>query len=241
MQKKVRAVVLGVMKYSEKNSIAQVLTDSCGRLALLLPQAATRGARLRAACFMPLSLVEMQVDLRPGRELSRFSQVSLTTPLVRIHSDPVRGAIALFVAEFLAHTVRADEHGPALWQYVEQSVILLENARRGVANFHICFLYHIGPLLGIQPDISSYHDGWWFDLDGGVFTPTRPQGANRLDPGQAAALHRISHITFDNMHLFRFTREQRGEVLALMLNYFRLHYSTIGSMRSPEVLSQLFV
>ena len=54
MYRKITAIVLNVMKYSDKNSIAHVYSDECGRMALLVPQGSTRGARMRNAAFMPL-------------------------------------------------------------------------------------------------------------------------------------------------------------------------------------------
>ena len=68
MYRKITAIVLNVMKYSDKNSIAHVYSDECGRMALLVPQGSTRGARMRNAAFMPLSIVEMEVRVVPGRK-----------------------------------------------------------------------------------------------------------------------------------------------------------------------------
>ncbi|MDD6025614.1 MAG: hypothetical protein PUD26_03320 [bacterium] len=42
------------------------------------------------------------------------------------------------------------------------------------------------------------------------------------------------------MHLFRYNRAERGEIIDIMIEYFRIHFSTIGSMKSPDVLKQLF-
>ena len=57
MYEKTRGIVLHVIKYSDKNSIAHVYTDTHGRMAFLLPQGATRAARMRNAMFMPLSVL----------------------------------------------------------------------------------------------------------------------------------------------------------------------------------------
>ena len=46
MYEKLQCIVLNVMKYSDKNSIAHVYSDRRGRMAFLLPQGSTRGARL---------------------------------------------------------------------------------------------------------------------------------------------------------------------------------------------------
>ena len=53
-------------------------------------------------------------------------------------------------------------------------------------------------------------------------------------------LVKIARMNYGNMHLFRFNRQQRSRLLALMLDYYRLHSSTLGTLRSPEILSALF-
>jgi DNA repair protein RecO (recombination protein O) len=48
-------------------------------------------------------------------------------------------------------------------------------------------------------------------------------------------------MTFSNLHLFRFSREQRNAVLDAVIAYYRMHNSTVGTLKSPEILKQLFV
>ena len=72
MYEKIRCIVLNVIKYSDKNSIAHVYTDKRGRMAFLLPQGSTRGARMRNAIFMPLSVIELEANLQPGKDIYSF-------------------------------------------------------------------------------------------------------------------------------------------------------------------------
>ena len=48
-------------------------------------------------------------------------------------------------------------------------------------------------------------------------------------------------MTFAGLNHFRFNRDERNRVLDTIIAYYRLHNSTIGTLRSPEVLKQLFV
>ena len=240
MYRKITAIVLNVMKYSDKNSIAHVYSDECGRMALLVPQGSTRGARMRNAAFMPLSIVEMEVRVVPGRDIYNFRDSRTVMPLATIYGDPVRSAVAMFVSEFLCHVIQENERNDALFDYIKQSILLLNDSRTAPANFHLCFVYHLGALLGIQPDDESFAPGSWFDMTEGIFVQHIPATTHRLAPMQALALHRLSRITFANMHLFRYNRAERGEIIDIMIEYFRIHFSTIGSMKSPDVLKQLF-
>ena len=241
MYDKLRGIVLNVIKYNERHNIAHVYTDQRGLMAFLIPQGTTRGSRLWNALFMPLSLIEMEARISPGRDLSTFRDVRRYELLSSIYANPVKNAIALFVSELLTHVIHEPERNGALYRYVEQSIVLLENMQAGVANFHICFLYHLGAHLGIQPDVDTYRQGYWFDMDNGVFIPSPRSGVHLLQPDEAQVINLLSHMTFAGLHHFKFNRAERNRVLDTIITYYRLHNSTIGSLRSPEILKQLFV
>ena len=81
---------------------------------------------------------------------------------VSIMGDPVKTAIALFMGELLTRVIQEHERNEALYAFLEGSVRLLEEQRRGVANFHICFLFRLGRFIGIEPDTGGYAPGrWW--------------------------------------------------------------------------------
>ena len=205
MYEKTRGIVLHVIKYSDRNSIAHLYTDTHGRMSFLLPQGNTRQARIRNAMFMPLSLIEFEARITTGRDLASFKDCRYTAPFTRLYSDPAKSAVAMFISELLTRSIQESERNLPLFNFIATSAQLLDSLDRGVANFHICFLYHLGAFVGIQPDTAT-----------------------------------LSRMTFANLHLFRFNRDQRNEILDIALSYYRLHNSTIGDMKSPDILRQVF-
>ena len=241
MQEKLEGIVINVIKYNEKHNIAHIYTDKLGMLAFLVRQGTTHASRMRNAMFMPLSLIEFEARLQPGRELGTLHDVRRAAMLMSIYIDPMKNAIAMFLSELLSHTIHEQEQNMVLYSYIKSCIMRLERAQSSVANFHICFLYRLGQFIGIQPDIESYQEGYWFNMNEGVFTQSPHAGMKSLPPAQAQVLPLLSRMTFDNMHHFKFTREQRNEMLEIILGYYRLHHSTLGTLRSPDVLRQLFV
>ena len=122
-----------------------------------------------------------------------------------------------------------------------QEMQLLEQLPDHVANFHICFLYHLGAHLGIQPNLEGYSKDSWFDMTDGVFVPSAVRGHNLLQPQEAQVIYLLSRMTFSNMGFFRFNREERNRMLDVIIGYYRLHNASIGTLRSPDILKQLFV
>ena len=241
MYEKLKGIVLNTIRYSDKHNIVHIYTDERGLMSFAVPQGKTQAARMRNAMLMPLSLVEMEAALRPGRDVATMRDLRRAFPLTTIYSDPVKNAIAMFISELLTHVIQEPEGNEPLFRYIEQSVQLLEQMTDHVANFHICFLYHLGGHLGIQPNVESYSQGHWFDMTDGVFVPATVQGHQHLPPQEAQVIHLLSRMTFANMGAFRFNREERNRVLDVIINYYRLHNAAIGTLRSPDILKQLFV
>ena len=241
MQEKLNGIVLHVLQYSDKNSIVHILTDRCGRMSFLLPQGNTKSARMRNAMFMPLSIIELEAKIIPGKELHSFREARSTIALTKIYSDPVKNAIAMFISELLSRSIQESEENIPLFRLIKTSIELLNEIDNGVANFHIWFLFNLGAFLGIQPDIETYNEGFWFDMSNGVFTHDRPLHSHYLTPQEAPVILLLSRMTIRNLHHFRFNRSQRGDILDIALTYYRLHNSMIGNLRSPDILKQLFI
>lgn len=241
MYEKLKGVVLNTIRYSDRHNIVHIYTDGRGLMSFAVPQGRTYAARMRNAILMPLSLVDLEAAVRTGRELSVLREVRRNYPLSTLYSDPVKNAISLFISELLTHVIQEPEGNISLFRYIEQSVQLLEQMTGSVANFHICFLYHLGAHLGIQPNVESYQKGYWFDMTEGVFTPLAVRGHALLQPQEAQVIHLLSRMTFSNMTVFRFNREERNRMLDVIINYYRLHNAAIGTLRSPDILKQLFV
>ena len=241
MYEKLRGIVLNTIRYSDKHNIVHIYTDGRGLMSFAVPLGKTNAARMRNAALMPLSLVDLEAGIRSGRDLAVLREVRRNYPLATLYSDPVKNAIALFISELLAHVIQEPEGNDPLFRYIEQSVQLLEQLPGQVANFHICFLYHLGAHLGIQPNLESYRKGYWFDMTDGVFVPLAVQGHALLQPQEAQVIHLLSRMTFNNIGVFRFNREERNRMLDVIISYYRLHNAAIGTLRSPDILKQLFV
>ena len=47
-------------------------------------------------------------------------------------------------------------------------------------------------------------------------------------------------MRFETMHLFPFDRQQRNRCLELLVDYYRLHIADFSSLKSIDVLKELF-
>ena len=155
-------------------------TEAFGRCSYVMTWPRGRSCKIPRSLFMPLSLLEIEDTHFPKRDLHRLTEAHACLPMSRIALDPVRNALALFLAEVLYRVVRDREPDQGLFDYLAESVALLERLDQGIANFHIVFLMGLTRFLGIFPNLEGYRPGVLFDLREGAFTDRLPYGALRL-------------------------------------------------------------
>lgn len=157
----------------------------------------------------------------------------------------MKNLVALFLTEALTQALREQPADEALFSFLVDSVkALCEATTHGAANFHLAFLLRLSYFLGIEPDDSSYKPGYLFDMQEGVFR--RPDAALVATSGEwvlsgveTEAMRRLLRMSYATMHLYRFSREQRNEILNRVLDYYTLHYAKLNSLASLEILRSM--
>ena len=240
MLDKTTGIVLGITAYSDKISLAHVYTERYGRISYALPLQQGRKSRLMRALFTPFAIVHIDGENKPGREIQRIRDVQTAVPVPQLHYDPVKNAITLFLSEFILKVIREPEPNAALFGFLLQSVQFLHLMEEGKANFHLCFLIELTAYMGFYPNVSGYEEGRFFDLMNGVFSAGRPEHAYFLPPAKATMFYRIMRMNYNNLHLFRFNRGERMEILDYIVSYFRLHHDGFADLKSLDVLKALF-
>jgi DNA repair protein RecO (recombination protein O) len=240
---KTRGIVLHSIPYNDTYHIIYVYTETFGRVSYLAFR--TRGKQgkksaVSKALFLPLSLIELEVEHFNRRDLHRIREAKLCYPLDRLFGNPVKNALALFIAEILFRVIRESEPDRRLFDYLSRSVCILEGAGDGVANFHLVFLLRLLGYLGIYPNTGSYAENSFFDMQNGIFTASPPLHRHFLNREESAAFARLFRISYENMALYSFSRRDRVLILRRILSYYRLHLPDFPEIKSLSVLQSLF-
>lgn len=237
---RIRGIVTDVVKHSDRHNIVTLYTRERGRVAFLSPAGGGKEGRLRNARLMPLAAVECQVAFRANRELQTLGRFSTLHPWKELYFHPVKSSVVMFLSEFLNAFLRYSEADERQWDYIYNSLLVFDGARKGVANFHLAFLMEFLHFAGIFPDLTERHPEAVFDMRGGVTTVLPPGHSDILPPEMVALLRRVSRMTVENFGVFRFTGDQRRQVLELLLRYYTIHFPGMGGLKSVAILSELF-
>ncbi len=240
MYDKTRGIVLHTIPYNDSLSVVHIYTERYGRMAYTLPRGAGRAAKMARALYMPLSLLELEVETRPGRSLQRIREAHTWIPLPYMQSDPIRASLAMFLSEFMGSVLRNNEPQPELFAYIARSIHLLDRINNGLGNFHLCFLIGLTSYMGITPNTDGYRRGTYFDMQEGIFVPEQPLFNPSLQPDEATFMIKLLRMNYANLHLYRFSRGERNIILDHIITYYSIHLSGMGQLSSPAVLHALF-
>jgi len=192
------------------------------------------------ALFMPLSVLELEVEHMNKRELQKVKESKACYPITELFCNPIKNVLALFLAEVLFRIVKDTEPDPQLFNYLYKSIHLLEHTEDGVANFHLVFLLGLLRYMGVSPHVESYQAGFYFDMLNGVFTDRLPTHRHYLNRDESTILARLFRLGYENMTLYTFSRQDRVHIIGRILEYYRLHLLEFPEIKSLSVMQSLF-
>lgn len=220
--------------------IVDMFTRQFGRLSFIVSMPKTAKSKMKKQFFQPLSLLEIETDVRPKMQLQKLSDVRLASPFASIPFHPHKLSMALFLAEFLYYALRSEQRNELLYDYVESSILWLDGQEDRFANFHLVFLMRLSRFLGFYPNLDHYQTGDYFDLRESEFLPAPPLHRDFLYPEEADKVQLMMRMDYPTMHLFRMSHQERNRLLEVTLIYYRLHLPDFPEMKSISVLQELY-
>lgn len=240
MEVKSKAIVLRTVKYGESRLIVDLLTREAGRVSVVCQLTKSGRGKVKKQLLQPMTMLDVAFDYRKNIALQHFQDLRIGQVYRSLLFDPYKLSITLFLSEFLIYATRDETDNRQLYDFIEASLLWLDNADSGFANFHLVFMLRISLFIGFYPNLDDYREGCWFDLREGCFTPLRPVHNDCLRPDEAARMRVIMRMSLDNMRLFRMSRSERNRCAEIILYYYRLHQSDFPELRSLDVLKELF-
>lgn len=237
---KTRAIVLHSFRYGESKMIAELLTESAGRLSCITRLSNSAKSKIKKQFFQPLTILELEIDMRRRTGLHAIKDARIAVPFFSIPFDACKLSIALFTAEFLLRATRNEQPDVLIYKYVESSVLWLDGIGRRFSNFHLVFMMRLTRFAGFFPNLDDYSDGCCFDLRNGCFTSSPPLHRDYLAPDEACKIQLLMRMNYDTMHLYAMSRAERNRCVDVILNFYRLHVPDFKNIKSLDVLKELF-
>jgi DNA repair protein RecO (recombination protein O) len=240
MLHKTKGIVLHYVKYGDSSIIAYIYTDIFGRQAFIVNGVRSKKSGIRLNYFQPLSILELDVYYRPNRDIQRIKDLKIFVMLHTIHNNIVKSTVALFIAEILYKTLREVEPNKPLFDFIYNSIQILDLKNEGIENYHLVFLLMLSRYLGISPVIE--------DNKIIEFNNIKQQSLFKNDRGislilteeEKRALTHIYNYSFNNLEKIKLGNNVRSSLLSKFVEYFKIHLEGIGNIKSLAVLKEVF-
>ncbi len=233
-----KAIVLSSLKYAEADLIVRCYTESSGLKSYLLKNILkSKKGKLKTSYFQPLTLLELEVRHKDKGNLERINEAKVICPYQTLHTQVVKSAMVIFIAETLTNSIQEEAEDKALFQFLKNSFIWLDKNSK-IANFHILFLLKLSMYLGFYPDTTTttHH---YFNLLEGNFQ-SFSSGKYCEEGTHVAELKRFFGIEFEAISQIKPTKKIRMDILNLLLLYYQLHLQSFKKPKSLLVLNQIF-
>ena len=240
MIEKFDGIVLRTIKYSDNLMIADVYTRTHGRQSFLVPVSHSKRGRVRCVLFQPLAMLSFTASYKKERALSRVTDVQPYSVYSTIPFDVVKSSIALYLSELLAYSLQEQSNDESLFIFLDSSFALFDTLESGYADFHLVFMVQLLRFLGIFPNLDDYTQYSYIDLVQGTAVNVHPLHGNFLMPQMAVPFVNLLRTDYSTMHRLSLNRKLRGELLAILTDYYRLHIPDFPKLKSMEVLKELF-
>ena len=202
-----RLIVLAFTKFKDSAIVLHTLSRAYGRRSFLV-SVGRSGAMAR---YLPLNILEADIQENTRSTLWRATNLSPVHPLVSIRNSPFKNTMTLFLSEVLYRTLHEGTCEEALFDWCERSILTLEALEQDYANFHLRFLLELSTALGFAPTLE--------DL--------MPFSGERT-----ADLDALLHASFTEAMLLPLSGVRRNEIADILLQYIGYHAETSLNIQS---------
>jgi DNA repair protein RecO (recombination protein O) len=235
-----RGVVLHFTKYSDSSGIVNVFTQQCGRQSYMV-RGLNKGKKvIRNVMFQPLMILDIEASHSSKREVQQLKNGTLAYVPSSVNFSFAKSSVAIFLAEILNSTLHEDAPDHALYEFVESSVVALDQTENGIANFHIMFLSKLTRFLGIGPSSPENGNAGIFDLTNGVFGQVPPASGEYATQTTSNLLAQFLDTPFHDMGKIKMGKDERRDLLNLLIKYYSLHVPGFRKINSTNILYDLF-
>jgi DNA repair protein RecO (recombination protein O) len=231
-----RAIVLQQIRHGDKRHILKLYTKAHGLVTAIAIIGKSAGSRVKSSTILPLSIIDVELIVKQNKEIQQLTESSSAVVTAGIHQSLSKLSIAQFLNEILLKALKEQQPNTPLFDFIENSLVYLDEAERDYINLHLYFLLELSKHLGFEPQNNFNKQEPYFDCREGRFTELSlafPLGLNAEESRLFAEFMNVNILTSP------ISKNQRILLLEILLAYYRVHLPTFNEVLSLEVLKEV--
>lgn len=238
MWQKEKGIVLHKLKYTDSSLIVKIFTQKSGYKSFLV-----RGIRSKKNKVLPLlqslNVIDFQSNIRDNHTIHSLKDLQSDSRFNQYEMDLSKSSLILFICEILYKSLEDDYENPELFEFIINSIVLLNNSDK-ISNFHIWFLLEMSRNLGFYPTDNYSKSNPCFDLSTGEFIRELKDRNHHMNEESSEDLASFLGMIFDEAMILRMTQNRRYNLLENLIKYYKFHMEGMRVIKSHEVFKEVF-
>lgn len=214
---KTRGIVFRFTRYGESSIIVTIFTEAFGLQSYIVNGVRSKTSKNKIALYQPLTLLNLVVYHRERANIERIKEIQCFHPYHSLTVDIKKSTIAMFITELLNKTVKEESGQPNLFEFLVEALIKMDSLEKNEENAHLIFLIKLSRYLGFGPQFAN-------EVLGGRITDEKTE----------LVLQQLLTTDFENDVVV--SKEQRRNLLELLLKFYQEHLENFGELKSVQVL-----
>lgn len=234
-----KGIVFQHLNYAESSVIVKIYTEAYGLQSYMVKGVRSRKSKTRPALFQPLTLLDLVVYHKEGKQLQHIREIRVEYAYHSIPVNLVKRSLLFFLDELLVKSIREETANQPLFNWIINALKWLDLSDSNMVNFHLVFMMQLTRFLGFYPKNNLSSATVYFDLQEGQFVshpPAHPNYTEDLLSNQLLAIHTA---TFEESGNLTITNKERRKLVETLVTYYRFHLPNFGELKSLEVLKTI--
>lgn len=231
-----KAIVLHSIKYSDTSRVVRLFTEDFGLRAYLVRGFGNKKGT-KTALYQSFSLLEITAQEKRRGDLHVLKEERRAYAFEDLPFHPVKGAVAIFLAELLERSIAEDQQHKALFEFAWSSIQVLDLEEK-FGLFPLHFIANVIYFLGLIPEEPKGNEQW-LDLVSGNWETFQPGHKEVLERSLGTAFVHASSGT-EALKPFLSSANERKELLLAQVRFLQLHVAGKRDLKSLPILQELF-
>ena len=240
MLHKTRGIVFQVTDFGESSVVAKIYTELFGLQGFIINSVRKKNAKVRQHVLHPLALVDLVIYHKERKGLHRVAEISSNPALQDIPFGIIKNSMVLFLDEVLCKAIKEEEANQQLFDFIFNSIQLLDVKSPVNNDFHMCFLLQLTRYLGFYPAENNSPEAKIFNLREGIFQEELPTHINYMDGIQSENFSALMKSSVNFSTPLRIPLAQKRMLVDKILEYYRLHLAGFSEVKSLKVLEEVW-
>lgn len=238
MLEKTKGIVIKVTKYSETSLVVKVFTELFGMRTYMVRGVRKKKSKTPMNLFQPLTLLDMIVYEKAGRDIQQVKEIKAAHIFSSIPYEMNKSSMVMFLNEVIYKAIGEEECNEKLFQFMEQSLLYLDESEGPYQNFHLWFMTHFTRFLGFEASDEYNTKQAIFDMQEGRYTSLNLPEIISIHPPLSQVFNQLreDRIFGESLHI---SRTQRRELLEKLHQFYQFHLPNFSELKSLDVLSKV--